>query len=189
MSFVVHVQGLFITPTILIFHFRNCIVFSLSRSYKQVLQGCYLFYSLLIYRNRGLTATQVLVWMISRSCSVYKLLFALLSMEYLLFYLHICLQVANFRRSIYRILSEHSPWNDDLAVATLKLLTSAAHNQVLSLSFESLTLLKKHCSCAMIFLKVTALNASRPVRIHNVKDLGLYVTLCFSVLFLPLVFV
>ncbi|KAL2512428.1 Protein of unknown function (DUF3414) [Abeliophyllum distichum] len=38
-------------------------------------------------------------------------------------------QVDSYRNSIYRILSEQSPWNEDLIVATLKLLTFAAHYQ------------------------------------------------------------
>ncbi|EYU37916.1 hypothetical protein MIMGU_mgv1a000102mg [Erythranthe guttata] len=38
-------------------------------------------------------------------------------------------QVANFRKSICNILSEQPPCNDDLIIATLKLLTAAARNQ------------------------------------------------------------
>ncbi|KAI3446215.1 hypothetical protein Pfo_002880 [Paulownia fortunei] len=38
-------------------------------------------------------------------------------------------QVANFRKSICCILSEQPPWNEDLSIATLNLLTSAARNQ------------------------------------------------------------
>ncbi|KAL3843385.1 hypothetical protein ACJIZ3_000788 [Penstemon smallii] len=38
-------------------------------------------------------------------------------------------QVANFRKSIFSILSEQSPWNEDLIVATLNFLASAAYNQ------------------------------------------------------------
>ncbi|KAL2537742.1 hypothetical protein Fot_19133 [Forsythia ovata] len=38
-------------------------------------------------------------------------------------------QVDSYRNSIYRILSEQSPWNEDLIVTTLKLLTFAAHYQ------------------------------------------------------------
>ncbi|KAL8060239.1 hypothetical protein ABFX02_02G012000 [Erythranthe guttata] len=39
-------------------------------------------------------------------------------------------QVANFRKSICNILSEQPPCNDDLIIATLKLLTAAARNQL-----------------------------------------------------------
>ncbi|KAG8368145.1 hypothetical protein BUALT_Bualt15G0014600 [Buddleja alternifolia] len=38
-------------------------------------------------------------------------------------------QMTNFRKSICSILSEQLPWNEDLVVATLMLLTSAARNQ------------------------------------------------------------
>ncbi|KAL0383983.1 UNVERIFIED_CONTAM: hypothetical protein Sradi_2792600 [Sesamum radiatum] len=38
-------------------------------------------------------------------------------------------QLANFRKSICNILCEQSPWNEDLILATLKLLTSVARNQ------------------------------------------------------------
>ncbi|KAK4437676.1 hypothetical protein Salat_0101600 [Sesamum alatum] len=38
-------------------------------------------------------------------------------------------QLANFRKSICNILCEQSPWNEDLVLATLKLLTSVARNQ------------------------------------------------------------
>ncbi|XP_011088558.1 uncharacterized protein LOC105169752 [Sesamum indicum] len=38
-------------------------------------------------------------------------------------------QLANFRKSICNTLREQSPWNEDLILATLKLLTSVARNQ------------------------------------------------------------
>ncbi|EPS65107.1 hypothetical protein M569_09666, partial [Genlisea aurea] len=39
------------------------------------------------------------------------------------------MQVTSFRRSICRILSEQSPWNENLIIAVLKLLSAAASNQ------------------------------------------------------------
>ncbi|XP_057788584.1 uncharacterized protein LOC131005591 isoform X2 [Salvia miltiorrhiza] len=38
-------------------------------------------------------------------------------------------QIAHFRKSVSSILSQQSPWNEDLIIATLRFLTSAASNQ------------------------------------------------------------